>query len=68
MKFQLFAAILASAAFVAAAPADAKAPVGDDSDLVGTTRVGEWVTISKREACGEGRPCAGVNKDAECNR
>lgn len=53
MKFQLLSAILASAAFVVAAPAEDKANVkvmvGDDSDLVGTTPLGEYVVVGKQE-------------------
>ena len=61
MKFQLLTAVLASAAFVAAAPS------GDDNDLANAQRVGDYVVIAKREECGEGRPCFGINRDDACS-
>lgn len=62
MKFQLLAALFATAAFVSAAPVE-------DTHIRREAEPGSnGLAFEKRvDKCGEGRPCAGVNRDDNCS-
>lgn len=64
MQFNYLIALLASAAFVAATP------IAEKDDSTPVEKLGPGVVfLNKREACGEGHPCGGIQLTAEnCNR